>query len=187
MRSVPIIANETVPRWKFRPWKLSTVWELRLVAVDEEHMSMLGGGCEGDVKSWGCMCWSKGVDGVTGGVERRIFWEVAVAGMQSEKVVRHERLRRISQLVTNLAWGFLVGYRMRNSRRMNAPTHCQTNLPELVVPAPCCSHHVPPSHGRVGWVQDGVCGICSRVAKSGCPFLVFCRSASCKLKVMDRG
>ena len=124
---------------------------------------------------------------MTGGVERGIFWEVAVAGMQSEKVVRHERLRRISQLVTNLAWGFLVGYRMRSSRRMNAAIHCQTNLPELVVPAPGCSHHVPPSHGRLGWLRDGVYGICSRGARSGCPFLVFCMSASRKLKGMDRG
>ena len=71
---------------------------------------------------------------MTGEMERRIFWEVAVAGMQSEKVVRHERLRRISQLVTNLAWGSLVGYRMCSSRRMNAPTHCQTNLNWLFRP-----------------------------------------------------
>ena len=77
------------------------------------------------------MCGSKGVVGVTGEMERRIFWEVAVAGMQSEKVVRHERLRRISQLVTNLIWGCLAGFRMCSSRLMNAAIHCQTNLPEL--------------------------------------------------------
>ena len=77
------------------------------------------------------MCGPSGVDGVTGEMERRIFWEVAVAGMWSEKAVRHERLRRVSQSVTNLVRGCLVDYRMCSSRRMNAAIHCRTSPLEL--------------------------------------------------------